>query len=216
MAQVNTAQLAELIGATDNAAFQQQVNAAVAELERQLKYPLCGTAEAQERIFNYRPGYLWLKTHPFYELSSVVLVRDQKEETVELADLQTGQNGELYGDWFNGIKLCDQCKFDIVRCPHYSNCDYVKVTAKWGFCAPTEVEESPGESPGEPDYYCCLPADLYDVLVDAVTAANDSKSDIQSESVGTRSYTKFAKAFQSTWDKYASVINFYAMRPPRV
>lgn len=214
MAKVDIAQLAEILGKTNDAAFAQAVNAAVADLERLLKYPLCGSTEPELRTFPYKPGYLWLKTHPFYDLESLVIVRNGNEETVSTSDLQYGQNGQLFGDWFNGIKQCKPCR---PGCACFDGCEYVKIVAKWGFCPPTPVDESPGEeSPGEPEYICCLPDDLYNVLVEAVSTALDPKSDVQSENVGTRSYTKFTKAFATTWEKYKSVIDFYALRQPRV
>lgn len=215
MAKVDIAQLAEILGKTNDAAFAQAVNAAVADLERLLKYPLCGSTEPELRTFTYRPGYLWLKTHPFYDLESLVIVRNGNEETVSTSDLQYGQNGELYGSWFNGIKECKPCR---PGCACFDGCEYVKITAKWGFCPPVEADtESPGdESPGEPVTYCCLPDDLYNVLVEAIKQATDPRSDVQSENVGTRSYSKFTSSFKSVWDKYSSVINFYAMREPRI
>ncbi|MFA5172596.1 MAG: hypothetical protein WC426_13625 [Sulfuriferula sp.] len=217
MAKVDTAQLAQILGKTDDAAFEQAVNAAVADLERLLNYPLCGSADFETRQFGYPEGYLWLKTHPFYEVETVTTVVDGVETVVASGDLQYGQNGRLFGSWFNGIKLCNKCNIGN-RCNHYNNCDYIIVSAKWGFCPPTELaEESPGdESPGEPEYVCCLPDDLYNVLVEAVGQALDPKSDVQSENVGTRSYSKFTKAFGTIWEKYASVIEFYRLREPRV
>lgn len=214
MAKVDTAQLADILGKTDNAAFEQQVNAAVADLERQLGYPLCGTTELETRTFTYQDGYLWLKTHPFYDLSELVIVRNSlgnpAEETVELADLQYGQNGKLFGEWFNGIKICDTCLKPT--CPCFDNCDYVRVTASWGFCPPV-VEDESGDADNT---FCCIPDDLYNVLVEAVRQGTDPKSDIQSENVGTRSYSKFAKSYASVWEKYASVIEFYRLREPRL
>lgn len=209
MAKVDTAKLAEILGQTDNAAFQQAAANAVAELERQLGYPLCGTTEAEERIFNWTDT-LWHRVHPLYEApASIVLVRGGSEETV--TDFQLGQNGRLFGDWFNAFKLCNTCQTGYCRhCP-YDRCDYIKVTAKWGFGAPELVEES-----GEPDSFLCyLPDDLYNVLVEAVKASGNKKGDIQSENTGTRSYSKFAASYKTVWEKYGGVIDFYRLREPR-
>lgn len=209
MAKVDTAQLADILGKTDDAAFEQAANAAIADLERLLGYPLCGGADFESRAFDYPEGYLWLKTHPFYAIESVTTVVNGVENVISSNDLQYGQNGKLFGDWFNGIKLCKLCS--IGRCSHYNNCDYVLVSAKWGFCPPVASDES-----GSDEVYCCLPDDLYNVLVEAIGQALDPKSEVQSENVGTRSYSKFTKAFGTVWEKYASVIEFYRLREPRV
>lgn len=205
MAKIDTAQLAELLGQTDDAAFEQAVNAAVADLERKLKYPLCGSIEPELRTFNYRPGDVWLKTHPFYSLVSLVVVRNGVETEVNTSDLMYGQNGQLYGSWYNGIKICDTCPG--YRCPSFAKCDYIKVTALWGFAEPATTEES-----GEGDITSCtLPDDLYNVLKEAVEKSLGA-DDLQSESTQTRSYTKFASAYKSVWEKYADIIEFYALR----
>lgn len=202
MAKVDTAKLAEILGEADNAAFQQQAASAVAELERQLGYPLCGTTEAEERIFNWTDT-LWHRVHPLYEAPvSVTLVRGGREETT--SDIMLGQNGRLFGDWYNAFKLCNQCQGS--RCVHCDRCDYIKVVAKWGFGAPTTEGDNT---------LCYLPDDLYNVLVEAVKASGNKKADLQSENTGTRSYSKFAASYKPVWEKYGGVIDFYRLREPR-
>lgn len=203
MAKVDLSQLGAALGVS-----QDNANYAIAELERLLGYPLCGSTEPEERIFPWT-YHLWHRVNPLYELVSITLVRGGQEETI--TDYQLGQNGKLWGDWFNAFKLCNTCQAGM--CYHCGDgCDYVKVTAKWGFCAPELVEESGSED----SLQCCIPDDLYNVLAEAAKkAAKGDKNDIQSENTGTRSYSKFAAAYQSTWQKYASVIEYYKMRMPR-
>lgn len=210
---VDTAQLALELGATDNEAFQQQVDAAVGELERLLGYPLCGTTEAEERIFTFRAGHLWQKVHPMYGEPEAIVVVDTTGAEETIVDYQLGQNGRLFGDWFNAIKLCKNAGH-LSRCTCYEGrCDYIKVTATWGFGARHWGSESPGE--GEAPY-CYLPPDLYNLLVQAVKASINPKTDIQSENTGTRSYSKFAASYQTVWQKYSGIIEFYRLREPRL
>lgn len=213
MAKIDITKLAEIVGATDDLAFEQLANSAVAELERQLGYALCGTIEAEERLFDWSNSSTWHRTHPMYETpTQIILVRgDDTEETI--IDFQLGQNGKLHGSWFNAFKLCDLCQSRCgLNCIGCDNCVYAKVTAKWGFGAPQIIDESGGDD----STVCYLPDDLYNVLVEAVKQANNPASDIQSEGTGTRNYTKFAKSYMTAWEKYASVIDFYKMREPRI
>lgn len=203
MAQVDLSQLGAALGVTEQVAAN-----AKAELERLLGYPLCGSAEPEERIFPWR-NQLWHRVNPLYELVSITLVRAGREETI--TDYQLGQNGRLYGDWFNAFKLCNICQTG--NCYHCGDgCDYIKVTAKWGFGAPVTVEESGAED----SVQCYIPDDLYAVLEAATKqAAKGDKADVQSENTGTRSYSKFAKSYESAWQKYDGVIEYYRMRTPR-
>lgn len=202
MAKVDLSQLGAELGVT-----QANADYAIAELERQLGYPLCGSAEPEERIFPWR-NQIWHRVNPLYELVSVVLVRGGQEQTI--TDYQLGQNGKLWGDWFNAFKLCNTCRGACTHCG--DGCDYIKVTAKWGFGAPETVEES-----GDTDRTLCyIPDDLYNVLSEAANkAAKGDKNDLQSENTGTRSYSKFAASYKSTWLKYVDVIEYYKMRAPR-
>lgn len=206
---VSTTEIASQLNLTDNAALEQQVNAAVSELERLLGYPLCGTPTAEERIFKWTDT-LWHRTHPMWaQPTSITLVRNNQEETI--TDFQLGQNGKLFGDWFNAFKLCNICQ--VGRCTHYLSCDYVKVVAKWGFAEPATVEESGDE---DDTYQCYLPDDLFNVLLEAIKDGGNAKKDIQSENTGTRSYSKFAKSYESAWQKNSGVIEFYKLREPRL
>lgn len=203
---VDYAKLALLAGKTNDAAFKAQIDVAVSSLERLLGYTLTATVEAEERTFNWTDT-LWHRVHPMYAApTSVILLQgdNQTEETLEVASLQLGQNGKLYGDWFNAFKLCDDC---LRRCRLCGNCMYVKVTAKWGFAEPT------GEGENQ---VITLPSDLMGVIVAAYKDVNNSKKDIQSEGTGTRNYSKFAKAYTDWWTANDSVINFYKLREPRI
>lgn len=204
MAKVDLSQLGALLGVSE-----QLADIAVAELERQLGYPLCGSTEPEERIFPWNDT-LWHRTHPMYgQPTSITLVRNGHEETV--SDYQLGQNGQLFGSWFNAFKLCNICQAG--RCSHCGDrCDYIKIVARWGFGAPEIVEES-----NEADcVLCILPDDLYGVLEAAIKEAQKgAKNDIQSENTGTRSYSKFTASYKTTWQKYAGVIDYYRMRMPR-
>lgn len=205
---IDYAKLATLAGRTNDDQFKAQVESAIADLERQLGYPLAPTATAVERKFDWTTQY-WHRVHPMYAApTSVVLVSasplgSASEETIDTAELQLGQNGKLYGDWFNMFRLCDEC---VRRCRLCGNCAYVKVTAQWGFSAPT------GE--GESQTYV-LPSDLMNVLSEAVKDASNAKKDIQSEGTGTRNYSKFAASYQTVWQKYAGVIDFYRLKEQR-
>lgn len=195
--------LATLAGRTNNDQFKAQVESALSDLERLLGYPLAPTADAVERTFDWTTQ-LWHRVHPLYAApTSVVLVRAGQEETIDLAEIQLGQNGKLYGQWFNAFKLCDACMRNCSLC--HTGCDYVKVTAQWGFSAPTD---------GENATYV-LPSDLMNVIAEAVKDATNAKKDIQSEGVGTRNYSKFAASYQTVWQKYAGVINFYKLKEQR-
>lgn len=208
MQTVDTTAIAAILGKTDNQQLEQQVNAAVSDLERKLGYSLCGTTDAEERLFPYTET-LWHRTQPMYVApTSITLVYGNSSEEV-ITDFQVGQNGKLFGDWFNAFRICDRCQ--VGRCYCYENCAYFKVVAKWGFAAPEASDESGDEQP-----LCVVPDDLYNVLLEAIKKAGDGKKDIQSESTGTRSYTKFASSYQTVWQKYADVINFYKLRKPRI
>jgi len=199
---LNPATIASLTGKTNDAALVEQIAAAASELERLLGYPLCGAAEAEERIFTYKPGYIWQRVHPLYGApTAIVLVRGGVETTI--TDYQLGQNGELHGSWFNMFRMCD-CKLTSCACD--KQCDYIKVTAKWGFASPETVEEVE---------YCTLPSDLMQLIGEAVKQNTDANRDIQSENVGTRSYGKFARSNQSVWQRYEGVVNHYKLKRPR-
>jgi hypothetical protein len=215
---IDTAKLASILSRTNDALFQQQVNAAVAELERILGYSLSGTIEPEERSFPFHKSAVWKKVNPFYgQPTSVTLVNceNDSEETIAAEDYRRGQNGTLFGTWFNALKLC-KCPSSCLNC--YSHrADYIKVVATWGFAEPVVVDtdESGDESGQASEVIDTLPADLERVLLEAIKADSDSKSDIQSENTGTRSYSKFAKSYGSVWEKYAATLEFYRMREPR-
>ena len=216
MRTVSTTAIAALLGKTDNVALEQQVTAAVSDLERKLGYPLCGTAVPQERIFRWTDT-LWHRTHPMYLTpTSIVLVgvnapviggSSSSEQTI--TDYQLGQNGKLEGNWFNMFKLCNVCQTG--RCIHCDRCEYIKITAAWGFAAPEPSEES-----GDETVYCVIPDDLFNVLLEAVKEAGQGRKNIQKESTGTRSYNKFAASYQTVWQKHADIISFYKVREPRL
>lgn len=215
---IDTTHLASVLNRTNDATFQHEVNAAVAELERLLGYSLSGTIEAEERIFSYHKGTVWKKVNPFYgKPTSVTLVycENDSEETLTEDDYRLGQNGKLFGTWFNALKIC-RCPGSCLNCLS-RKADYIKVVATWGFAEPVvvDVDESGDESGQAVEVIDTLPADLEHVLLEAIRSNNDSKSDIQSENTGTRSYTKFARSYQSVWEKYGAVIEFYRMREPR-
>lgn len=197
---VSTASIAQILGVTDDASLKAKVDVAVAELELVLGYEICGAADFEERVFVYRPGRVWQYTHPFYELQSITIVRDGRETTV--VDYQLGLNGRLDAKWYNMFKLCKGQCGRVCGC--FGGCDYIKVTAKWGFGAPT----------GDPAT-CHLPQDLLGVLAQAVKSVNNPRDDIQSENTSTRSYTKFADSYKSVWLKYDGILSFYRMKRQR-
>lgn len=197
MITVDPAAMATELGVTEN-----QVLTAIGQLETALGYPLLGTAEPQVRAFPWQ-ATLWHKVQPMYDMpTSVVLSHYGDEETLDLTALQLGQNGRLNGDWFNAFKLCNSC---IAACRFYDQCEYVNVTAKWGFAAPA----------GEGSDLAQIPGDLYGFLTDLIKQTTDKKRDIQSEGTGTRNYSKFAKAYTDVWESQATLISHYAIREQR-
>lgn len=194
MITVDPAAMATELGVTET-----QVNVAIGQLEQKLGYPLLGTTDNVERVFSWTPT-LWHRVNPFYAApSSVVLVAGSDEETLSLPDLQYGQNGQLFGDWFNAFKLCESC---IARCRCYDTCRSVRVTAKWGFAAPDDGK-------------AVIPGDLYGLLTDVIKWNTDDNRDIQSENTGTRSYSRFTKAYETPWAANAELLDNYKMRDPR-
>lgn len=197
MITVDPAAMATELGVTEN-----QVATAIGQLETALGYPLLGTAEPEARSFPWQ-ATLWHKVQPLYDMpTSVVLSHYGDEETLDLTALQLGQNGKLNGDWFNAFKLCGAC---VAACRYYDQCEYVQVTAKWGFAAPA----------GKGSDLAQIPGDLYGVLVAVIKQNTDKKRGIQSEGTGTRNYSKFTKAYEDVWVTYADTVNLYAIREQR-
>lgn len=187
---VDTAQIASYLGVEDDSTFQVDVDAALSSLEERLGYPLCGDGTFQTRSFPYRPYEIWHRVDPFYELDTAVIKGYRAQEDT-LDDYQVSQNGQFNGEWNNRIRTCG-CS---ASCLCHDRCTTIEVTAKWGF-APLV------------DGLCSLPPDLFKFLSQITKDSGDNG--LQSESRGTRSYSRFPK--EDVWKRYALTLHRYSNR----
>lgn len=188
--------IADRLKKTNDADFQYAVDTAVETLSSILGYPLITSGSTEKRMFPIDPYAIWHRVNPFYDLTSVRLNDGTVSELLE--NKQLGQNGVMNGSWHNGFRVCG-C-FTLCHC-RVSQCVYLDVDAEWGF-GPQITDEDKN--------YVYLPADLTSVLDAMLKESLDPRTNIKSESRGSRSYTKFeSKPVVVT---HAPIINKYRMQ----